>query len=202
VAANGTIGVTYYDYRNDAPFEYPTWTDHWFVRCDPRSRDCSDAASWTGERRLTPDSFDLAEAALTTSGGTEILMLGDYMGLARDGNDFLALFIQSFAGDPGSVYFTRLALAPDCSDGEDNDGDGSIDLDDPGCIAPDASPENPQCDNGIDDDHNGLVDADDPKCEAHWPYWEVAPACGLGAELALLLPLMQLVASRRRRSIH
>jgi hypothetical protein len=199
VAANGTIGVTYYDYRYDVPFEPPAWTDYWFVRCEPRSRDCSDPTSWTGERRLTPDSFDLLEAARADVGGSA-LMLGDYMGLVRDGNDFLALFIQSFAGDPGSVYFTRLALEPDCSDGEDNDGDGLVDYPaDPGCIAPYATPEDPQCDNGIDDDHNGLVDSDDPKCTPHWPYWEVAPACGLGAELALLVPLMRLVASRRRR---
>jgi hypothetical protein len=200
VADDGTIGVTYYDYRNDVPLEPPSWTDYWFVRCEPRSRDCSDPASWTGERRLTPDSFDLLQAARAEVGGSA-LMVGDYMGLARDGNDFLALFIQSFAGDPGSVYFTRLALAPDCSDGEDNDGDGSIDMDDPGCIVPYGSPENPQCDNGIDDDQNGLVDADDPKCTANWPYWEAPLACGLGAEMAVLVPLIRLAARRRRRSI-
>jgi hypothetical protein len=66
---------------------------------------------------------------------------------------------------------------------------------------PYGSPEDPQCDNGIDDDHNGLIDADDPKCTPHWPYWEVTPACGLGAELVLVVPLLRLAARRRRRTI-
>jgi len=206
VAANGTIGVTYYDYRSDVPFEYPTWTDYWFVRCEPRSRDCSDPASWTGERRLTPDSFDLAEAALTTSGGTQILMLGDYVGLARDGNDFLALFVQSFAGDPGSIYFTRLALEPDCSDGEDNDGDGLVDYPaDPGCFNAEIYTENPKCDDDLDNDGDGTIDWDggagmgtpDPQCAKAYQDRETPfPGCGLGAELVLPLALMW--RSRRR----
>lgn len=84
-----------------------------------------------------------------------------------------------------------------CDDGVDDDGDGSIDADDPGCPRPDAAPEDPQCDNGIDDDGDGVADWLDPKCQPDWPYWEATPMCGVGAELALLLPLG---AAWRRRA--
>ena len=56
-----------------------------------------------------------------------------------------------------------------CSDGIDNDGDGLVDLADPGCA--DASdddesddPNSPQCSDGIDNDGDGLVDLADPGC--------------------------------------
>jgi len=59
-----------------------------------------------------------------------------------------------------------------------------------------ATEEPPACSDGIDAD--GLVDADDPSCsDPSWPYWEVAP-CGLGAELALLLPAL---GRLRRRGV-
>ena len=85
-----------------------------------------------------------------------------------------------------------------CDDGIDNDGDQFADFpDDPGCPFSWATPEDPQCDDGADNDQNGLTDFADPKCQANWPYWE-KPVCGLGAELALLLPL--LAAWRRHRA--
>ena len=72
----------------------------------------------------------------------------------------------------------------------------SIDYpDDPGCPLPYAFPEDPLCDDGVDNDQNGMTDFDDPKCSPNWPYWEISP-CGMGAELALLLPLF---AIRRRQ---
>jgi hypothetical protein len=60
-----------------------------------------------------------------------------------------------------------------------------------------ASPEDPLCDNGLDDDGDGLVDFDDPMCEAGWPYWETAPACGLGGELVLLYAALVRICRRR-----
>jgi hypothetical protein len=92
--------------------------------------------------------------------------------------------------EPGSRY--------QCDDGIDNDGDGFIDYpDDPGCPFSYATIENPQCDDDIDNDGNGFTDFEDSKCQPSWPYWETPP-CGLGAELALVLPLLSLAAGRRR----
>lgn len=54
-----------------------------------------------------------------------------------------------------------------CADGEDNDGDGLIDMDDSGCLragdseSPDAAP----CEDTIDNDGDGLIDLEDPGCE-------------------------------------
>jgi arylsulfatase A-like enzyme len=57
---------------------------------------------------------------------------------------------------------------PGCSDGLDNDGDGSIDaFADPGCTGPGDTSEweaGLPCDNGLDDDADGYVDLQDPVC--------------------------------------
>jgi hypothetical protein len=53
---------------------------------------------------------------------------------------------------------------PICSNGEDDDGDGLIDGDDPDCDAGEALPE--LCGNDIDDDGDGLIDGRDPDCDA------------------------------------
>lgn len=58
-----------------------------------------------------------------------------------------------------------------CSNGVDDDGDGLIDLADPGCsgLADDDESNPPPasasaCSNGIDDDGDGFVDSNDPNC--------------------------------------
>lgn len=126
--------------------------------------------------------------------------------------------------------------ATECSDGIDDDGDGRIDLDDPGCTSgnpplpdPTRTTESPQCSNGWNDDfdpnagvdfdggqsvwgacaggvcppgvsdpdHDGIADPD-PDCVGKpWRNSEKTRACGLGVELAALLPLL---AALRRRS--
>jgi hypothetical protein len=78
-----------------------------------------------------------------------------------------------------------------CDDGRDNDGDGFTDMADPGCPQPNARPENPICDDGIDNDGDGFFDRDDPVCEDHWPFWEEVPACGVGAELVVVLAALR-----------
>lgn len=63
---------------------------------------------------------------------------------------------------------------PACSDGVDNDNDGAIDSEDPGCSGADDDDEtntggggggnNPACKDGQDNDNDGKTDMDDPGC--------------------------------------
>lgn len=98
VAADGTVAVTYYDFRfNDGGA--PLKTDYWAVHCHAA---CSDASNWGDEIRLTDASFDMRQAPF--AGG---FFTGDYEGLASAGNDFGALFSQTHGTDPGSIFFRR-----------------------------------------------------------------------------------------------
>jgi len=96
-----------------------------------------------------------------------------------------------------------------CGDGLDNDGDGLIDHpDDPGCRNADAGNERPACDDDFDNDGDGGIDWDggvggaapDPDCSEGWRDREASGSgsCGLGIELALVLPGLW-VALRRAR---
>jgi uncharacterized protein YkwD len=99
-------------------------------------------------------------------------------------------------------------FCPPCDDGLDNDGDGWVDvLMDPGCRDADGALEDPKCDDGLDNDGDGLVDWDgygggnpDPQCVGRaWRDREqVSWACGLGFEVAVLLPLLGALSVRRR----
>jgi Ca2+-binding RTX toxin-like protein len=66
----------------------------------------------------------------------------------------------------------RFAYTPRCSNGQDDDGDGATDADDPGCEdALDNDETNsatlPLCADGLDNDFDGLLDyPEDPGCEA------------------------------------
>lgn len=117
-------------------------------------------------------------------------------------------------------------VEPACANGADDDGDGLVDFpDDPGCSFEFGELEDPGCQDGVDGDGDGLVDFDggesihgactggacppgvsdpdgdgrpdpDPGCFGRASKRKERGACGLGAELALLLPL--LLAVRRR----
>jgi len=61
-----------------------------------------------------------------------------------------------------------------------------------------SEPALPECIDGIDNDGDGFTDfGDDPECADRLDDREAAPWCGLGFDLALLLPL--LMGLRRRR---
>jgi len=98
------------------------------------------------------------------------------------------------AGESHSVAIATQVIKPGCDNGIDDDGDGLVDMDDPGCLFPQAPIENPQCDDGKDNDGDGLVDWADPQCSLQWPYHE--GSCGLGAEIA---PVVLLIRWRLRR---
>ena len=103
VSANGTVAVTYYDFRNNtnAP---PLLTDYFIAHCHPTTvSPCTLPASWGSEARLTTQSFDMRQAP--DAGG---FFLGDYEGLANVGTSFATFFSQPHTGDPASIFF-RLA---------------------------------------------------------------------------------------------
>jgi hypothetical protein len=96
VASDGTVGVTYYDFRNNTP-DATLLTDYLAVHCHGG---CANAANWGDELQLTVTSFNMNQAPY--AGGR---FVGDYAGLAVSGNDFMALFSQSHDSDPASVFF-------------------------------------------------------------------------------------------------
>jgi hypothetical protein len=121
-----------------------------------------------------------------------------------------------FGADPGcdgpDDPSERSASLP-CDDGTDDDGDGFVDHPaDPGCQGPGAAREDAACQDGLDNDGDGQVDFDggaslnggtpiappDAFCTAGFLDRERKNACGLGFEVALVLPL--LAGLRRRRT--
>jgi hypothetical protein len=120
---------------------------------------------------------------------------------------------RSFAADL-SFYRDQImaVLKPACSNESDDDGDGFCDTasgfcndgstpGDPGCRNPDWHTESPECDDGIDNDDDGAIDTLDTTCGNAWQISETPTAgCGIGAELALLVPpLLWLRRCRRHR---
>lgn len=110
-----------------------------------------------------------------------------------------------FPADSHCEDFHDPSELPGCANGLDDDGDGLVDFPaDPGCAGASSDREAPACDDGRDNDRDGSVDWDGgPNGEPPDPYCNAASktaeqsSCGLGAELALLLPLLR--AWRRRR---
>jgi hypothetical protein len=82
VRADGTVGVTYYDFRSDGAAA-TLLTDSWLAIS-------SDGGSSWNETRIA-DPFDLALAPRTTLG----YFLGDYQGLASHGTTFVPFFAKA-----------------------------------------------------------------------------------------------------------
>ncbi len=102
VGADGTVTVTYYDFRNNTPSPTTLDTTYFAVHCHAATEDCANQASWNEETQIgTP--FNIREAAF--AGG---YFLGDYMGLANDGNQFLPAFGSTLGGGPSSIFSSRL----------------------------------------------------------------------------------------------
>jgi hypothetical protein len=101
VAADGTVGVSYTDFRSNTPAP-GALTDQWLVTCHA---DCMSAGSWSETHLDGP--FDIEQAPV--AGG---LFLGDYTGLTSIGTSFGAFFTEGVnrsLGDPSDVFWT---LAP------------------------------------------------------------------------------------------
>jgi hypothetical protein len=111
-----------------------------------------------------------------------------------------------FPADTGCTSPEDFTEAPECGDGFDNDGDGATDAQDPGCVSVTAGSEDPACDDGQDNDGDGGFDFDgagsaeaDAYCPAAFGATETPPpGCGIGPELALILPLLARLRRRAR----
>jgi hypothetical protein len=99
VAADGTIAVTYYDFRSNTP-DPGVPTDHWMVHCHPSATTtCAAAGDWGDELRLTDTSFDVEQ--LPFARGPFGYFVGEYEGLSSTGNTFRPLFAVG-TGDPAN----------------------------------------------------------------------------------------------------
>jgi hypothetical protein len=101
VASDGTVAVTYYDFRNAASGP-GTPTDVWAVLANPSSPEnlpggLTNPGNWNHEVRLTVSPFDMEQAPFA-----EGEFVGDYPGLTSSGNKFLAFFAQAGTAGPGT----------------------------------------------------------------------------------------------------
>lgn len=88
VLPNGTVAVTYYDWRHNTPDPNTLPTDQFVVVSH------NGASSFEPEARVTPTSFDTA-----TAPNARGFFLGDYQGLANNGSAFKSLFVQTNSGN-------------------------------------------------------------------------------------------------------
>jgi hypothetical protein len=104
VSADGTVAVTYYDFRNNTADPTTLPTDYFVVHCHPTTPTaCASRANWGNEIRLTNTPFDMRRAPLAVG-----FFTGDYEGLASAGLDFTPFFSQPHGNDPGSIFFRRV----------------------------------------------------------------------------------------------
>jgi len=104
VALNGTIGVTYYDFRFNTP-EPGVPTDYWLVQCHPTvGAPATNAGNWGNEVRLTSASFNLEAMQFAIDG----YWPGDYFGLAPAGGGFVSAFTAVDQNNHTSIFARRV----------------------------------------------------------------------------------------------
>jgi hypothetical protein len=82
VRADGTVGVTYYDFRSNTPDPTTLFTDKWLARSS------DGGVTWSEVRVAAP--FDLAKAPIARG-----YFLGDYHGLASVGTAFVPFYVRT-----------------------------------------------------------------------------------------------------------
>jgi hypothetical protein len=82
IRADGTLGVTYYDFRSNTPDPETLLADYWLAASN-------DGVTWSERRIAGP--FDYAKAAIANGG----YFLGDYMGVATVATSFITVFGQT-----------------------------------------------------------------------------------------------------------
>jgi hypothetical protein len=93
VRSDGTIGVLYYDMRNDTADRSTLLVDAWLTTS-------TDGVNWSERHVAGPFDFNRAP---TAEGG---LFIGDYQGLASANGEFVAFFAQTGTddADPTDIY--------------------------------------------------------------------------------------------------
>ena len=102
VSADGTVGVTYYDFRNNTA-DAGVPTDYWLIHCHS---DCTNPASWSNSETHLAGPFDIETAPFARG-----YFLGDYEGLTSLGNRFVPFFIQANSGNTSNrtdAFFTTV----------------------------------------------------------------------------------------------
>jgi hypothetical protein len=98
---DGTVAVSYYDFRNNtADGGATTPTDAFVVHCHAV---CSDPASWGSETKVTDASFDSRKAPVARG-----FFLGDYVGLGSDGSAVFPFFAITHGTDPASIFVRKV----------------------------------------------------------------------------------------------
>ncbi len=109
VAADGTVVVTYYDFRNATPGQTFDNTDFWAISCNTITSpdNCLSNSDWSaGEQRLTAKSFNFDNAPLTSSGR----FVGDYMSMKPVGQTIYTVFGQATGPNATAIYLRTLTL--------------------------------------------------------------------------------------------
>jgi BNR repeat-like domain len=95
VAANGTVGVSYYDLRNDNPADAShLLVTQWLATS-------ADGGATFSESPVT-GPFDVRNAPLVDG---QAYFLGDYQGLTHDGTGFVPFFAAVPGGGPSDIFF-------------------------------------------------------------------------------------------------
>jgi hypothetical protein len=123
VAADGTVAVTYYDFRFNNP-EPGLPTDYWMVTANPHGPGgLTNPASWQHEIRLTDRSLNMENAdRIPANQFYPGYFLGDYQGLTSSGNDFLAIFGQALSTRNSSEIFFRRIDIRNAGEGDSSGG--------------------------------------------------------------------------------
>jgi hypothetical protein len=101
VLNDGTVAVSYYDFRNNTSDGGATTpTDTFVVHCHSN---CPNPASWGNEIRVTDASFDSRKAPVARG-----FFLGDYEGLGSSGSAVFPFFAMTHGSDPASIFVRRV----------------------------------------------------------------------------------------------
>lgn len=100
VASDGTVGVSYYDFRNNVLGGGAT-TDLWLAHCHSS---CTSGASWTSTHAYGP--FNLENAPVARG-----YFLGDYQGIVATGQSFMLLDAVA-GGSPNTSDVVSVKVSP------------------------------------------------------------------------------------------